>query len=179
MAPEQGGFRKGYHIARPICKLLRRMEAARENNSALHVIYYDFNKAYDSVLHEYLAKVLKHYGFSQEFVGFVKRMYTGLSSEVITPAGKTDAFQVFRGVRQGCPLSCLMFLLAINPLLERLREVTNSDFGAAYADNLMVTSESTEEMQVFNKWVDTFCAASTMAVNLKKTQYTWINEEAN
>ena len=78
-------------------------------------------------------------------------MYTELSSEVITPAGKTDAFQVFRGVRQGCPLSCLMFLLAINPLLERLREVTNSDFGAAYADNLMVTSESTEEMQVFNK----------------------------
>jgi exonuclease III len=177
--PEQGGFRKGFHIAGPIARLLQVMEFARKNKTELHVVYYDFSKAYDSVAHDYVWEMLKYYGFSDTLVAFFRQMYTGMTSKVRTPLGLTDSFTVYRGVRQGCPLSCLVFLLSINPLLERLKEsvpqTANGKFGGAYADDLVVFSEKAEQMTIFNKWIDVFCAATTMAINIKKTAHTALN----
>src|ERR1700742_4196250 len=81
----------------------------------------DQEKAYDRIDHEYLQKTLKHMGFPPRFYNSVKYLYTGAKTSVMINGELSSPFTVTRGVRQGDPLSCLLFNLAIEPLACMLR----------------------------------------------------------
>ena len=65
----------------------------------------DFEKAFDSIDHEFLMKCLKHFNFSEDFVNWIRLFYSNATSCVTNDDFQSDFFPVKRGVRQGCPLS--------------------------------------------------------------------------
>ena len=45
-----------------------------------YVVTVDFEKAFDSISHEFLFKILKLFGFGQSFCSWVKVLYTDITS---------------------------------------------------------------------------------------------------
>ncbi len=107
----QGGWRKNRSTTQKINTLIGAIKEAQKENSEIHLVYVNLKKAYDSVDHEMLYNTLENFGFDQKTVQIIKAMNTGNTCEVITAWGKTDAYPIECGVRQGCPLSPLLFMI--------------------------------------------------------------------
>lgn len=69
--------------------------------------------------------VLQGFGYPSEFVDRVQELYKGVSAAVVVIGRLCPSFAVGRGIRQGCPLSPLLFVLAIDPLLRRVHSSTD------------------------------------------------------
>ena len=81
----------------------------------------DFEKAFDSLSFTFLLKVLKNVNFGKDFIGWIKILYTNINSCVLNNGYFTEFFKLERGVRQGCPLSAYLFLLAVEVLGSKIR----------------------------------------------------------
>jgi len=118
----QNGFIKGrstFDAVRTIDDLL---ELAKLTNTTGILMAIDFEKAFDSLDHTYLFKVLEKFNFGPYFLQWVKTFYTNISSCILNNGFTTDLFCVHRGVRQGDPLSPLLFILALEVLTCQIRQ---------------------------------------------------------
>src|SRR5687767_2557928 len=83
-----------------------------EDGSLRHLFLMDTAKAFDSIDHEWIKVVLKKLGFPRWFLSF---MNASLSRVKVSPFFGTSLshwIDIERGVKQGCPLSPLIFILA-------------------------------------------------------------------
>ena len=64
---------------------------------------------------------MNKFGFGPDFIQWIKTCYTDLFSTVENAGHTTGWFKVLRGVRQGCPLSCLLFILVVEILAINVR----------------------------------------------------------
>ncbi len=85
------------------------------------LISLDAEKAFDKVEWEYLF-YLQMFGFGASFISWVKLLYKNPLASVHTNNISSAYFQINRGTRQGCPLSPLLFAVAIEPLAITLRQ---------------------------------------------------------
>ena len=80
------------------------------------VIFVDFKKAFDSIEWDYLSKVLDVFNFKDNFKKWIKVFYTDVSSCVLNEGFASPFFNLERGVRQGCLLLGLLFVLGVELL---------------------------------------------------------------
>ncbi|KAJ8358310.1 hypothetical protein AAFF_G00014730 [Aldrovandia affinis] len=78
-------------------------------------------KAFDRVQHGFLHGVLKRMGFGPRFIGWVRTLYAGVYSCVRVNGFLSGPVEQLGGVRQGCPLSPLLYVLFIEPFAELVR----------------------------------------------------------
>jgi hypothetical protein len=84
----------------------------------------DIKKAFDSVRWDYLVDMLQHMGFPQKFREWVVALLSSSTSRVLLNGVADDPIKHGRGLRQGDPLSPLLFVMAIDPLHHILRKAT-------------------------------------------------------
>ncbi len=70
-------------------------------------------KAFDTVNINFLKKALKAYRFGPVFSKWVEILYTNVQSCVTNNGNASSFFSVTRGIRQGCPISAMLFLLVV------------------------------------------------------------------
>ena len=100
-------------------RLLRDLvEYVEGKNLDCLVISLDQQKAFDRVNWDFLFKVLDRLGFGPNFRHWIELLYTDISSAVLINGVISDPFLVTRGVRQGCPLSPLLYVLFIEPFAQ-------------------------------------------------------------
>ena len=75
------------------------------------VLSVDQEKAFDRLDWGYLQRVLNRMNFGPSFCQWITVFYTGISSSVLVNGHCSDFFFVSRGVRQGCPLSPLLYII--------------------------------------------------------------------
>ena len=85
------------------------------------IIALDQEKAYDKIDHKYLIDTLKAFKLPNIFVNTVEALYKNARTKVIINGIISNPYTITRGVRQGDPLSCLLFDLAIEPLAASIR----------------------------------------------------------
>lgn len=95
------------------------LDCGRLFNLDFGLISIDQEKAFDRVEHMYLWSVLEAFGFSSGFISMVKVLYCGVESVLKINGDLCSPFGVYRGVRQGCALSGMLYTLAIEPLLNK------------------------------------------------------------
>jgi len=87
-----------------------------------YIVGLDQAKAYDRVDQRWLLKVLSAFGLPADLVLLISDLTDSCRSRVRINSGYSPYFTLKRGVRQGDPLSCLLFNFSIEPLAIRLRE---------------------------------------------------------
>lgn len=91
-----------------------RVEQSIEWQSPLYINFIDFEKAFDSVSREVLWLLLRHYGIPVKMVTIIKVLYEGFSAQGVHNGQKTKSLSMRTGVRQGCLLSPLLFLVTLD-----------------------------------------------------------------
>ena len=77
----------------------------------IYFCFIDYTKAFDYMDHNKLWKILKEMGIPDHLTYFLRNMYGGQEATVRTRHGKTDWFQIGKGVHQGSILSPCLFNL--------------------------------------------------------------------
>lgn len=120
VSPEQTGFVKGRQLFFNIRTLLNIY--SKTNTATPEVVTsVDAEKAFDRVEWDYLFTVLKKFGRGNVFISWIRLLYTSPQASISTNNIQSSFFTLARGTRQGCPLSPLLFALAIEPLSILLR----------------------------------------------------------
>ena len=81
----------------------------------------DFEKAFDTVEWNFLFKSLQAYNFGEHFIKWVKLLYSNITSSTINNGFLSPTFKLSRGIRQGCPLSALLFILVAEIIALKLK----------------------------------------------------------
>jgi len=106
--------------------LLRNVQSyVDQKNLGAVFLSLDQQKAFDRVNWGYLQQVLEKFGFGPNFRKWVQILYTEINSSVICNGNISQSFSLSRGVRQGCPLSPLLYILSIEPLACAIRADPN------------------------------------------------------
>ena len=122
ISPNQTGFIKKRLSFFNIRRLLNIMQNADPNQPLPEVIVsLDAEKAFDRVEWGYLFQCLERFKFGPKFISWLKLLYKSPMSSVRTNNMDSQYFPLQRGTRQGCPLSPLLFAIAIEPLAASLR----------------------------------------------------------
>ena len=121
IGPEQTFAVKGQSIQdnlHLICEVLEGIEDSTEAT----LISLDQSKAFDGVDHRFLVTVLETAGFQPEFRRWISMMYHNPQAVVQVNGRHSKVFMIERSVWHGCPLSPVLYVLALEPLLRRLRD---------------------------------------------------------
>ena len=105
----QPGFIKGRETRDQIANIRWIMEKAKEFQKTIYFCFIDNAKAYDSVDHHKLWKIMKEVGIPDHLTCLLRNLYAGQEATVRTGHGTTDWFQIAKGVHQGCILSPCLF----------------------------------------------------------------------
>ena len=88
----------------------------KEKNWSGYIAALDNFKAFDKLIRDFMWVVLDKMGFDQWTLNAIKNMYQETSVKLILSGFLSDSFPVESGVKQGCPLSPLLFALTMEPL---------------------------------------------------------------
>ena len=102
--------------------LIREVLEGIKDDTEPALISLDQSKAFDRVDHRFLASVLETAGFKPEFHRWISMMYHNPQAVVQVNGRRSGVIAIERLVRQDCPLSPLLYVLALEPLLRRLRD---------------------------------------------------------
>ena len=94
------------------------MEDAHSHKKDTVLCYLDFKGAFPSIDRKHMVRVLEFLGLAFDFTRRVSNLYSGATTEFITPHGNTPPVGIQRGTLQGDPLSPLLFDLMVEPLIQ-------------------------------------------------------------
>ena len=180
ISEDQTGFIKGRHSFSNIRRLIDIAYTRNTDRLPEAVISLDAEKAFDRVEWQYLFAALEKFGFGVNFISWIKLLYKAPQACVQTNDLRSSFFPLTRGTRQGCPLSPLLFAIAIEPLAIVLR--TTSAFQgiirggiehrvSLYADDLLLyVSLPTTCASKIVSFLEEFGSFSGYKLNLQKSE---------
>jgi len=86
----------------------------------LFVLSLDFQEAFDRIFHQYLFNILRSYRFNNCFEERIKSIYEEAASSIQINGHVSGPFPIHSSVRQGSPMSMLLFALCVDLLLRIL-----------------------------------------------------------
>ena len=171
---------KGRSIFDNLHLLRNVIDYVEQKDIAACFICFDQEKAFDRVSWSYMFDTLQAFGFDDNFINWVKLLYTDISSSVIVNNYISETFPLSRGVRQGCSLSPLLYVLCFEPFANKIRNLdeikglkmpgTNLEVKQTiYADDDTTILTSETSVSKFLYWLKLFCRISGSKVNYDKT----------
>jgi sorting nexin-29 len=185
---EQAGFRAGKSCTDQIFTLRQILEQSVEWNSCVYVNFIDFEKAFDSIHRESLWKILRHHGIPQKIVNVIRTLYINPNCRVVCGNNLTESFLVRTGVKQGCLLSPILFVLAMEWVLkETLKEqkrgirwtLTSTLEDLDYADDVGLLSSRHQDMQEKTTIFKETAEYLGLKINKKKSKVMKINNRTD
>ena len=197
VASKIGGCQTAYLKNRLINDNIRAMIstinlANMEDNLNGLIVSLDAKKAFDSVDHGYIEQCLKRFG-CRSFVPIFRTLYRDLKTDIIINGRIVPGFKVNRGVKQGDALSCILFIMSIEPLLRNIEtnpaieilcsETLNMNLPKvyAYADDIScLMVDSVGSIQALFQEYERLSNKSGLELNADKTELMKIgnNEES-
>ncbi len=181
LSPKQEGFRANRSCARVVTHLGLCVEDAHTSKKDIILCYLDFKGAFPYTDHKQLVRTLDYMGLSSDFALLVSILYSGASTEFITPHGRTSPVEIGMGTLQGDPLSPLPFDLMIEPLIRWLNAADKgyhiSSCGIklaskCYADDGTLVTNSVDDMISLLAIIQKFSEWSCIHLNVGKCKVT-------
>ena len=180
ISKNQIGFRKNYRTADHLLTLKAVVKKyVTKGANKIYACFVDLKKAYDSINHQKLFTHLRKLGLNGKLLDLVENIYSKTKCAIKVNGKITNSFKYAKGVRQGCPLSCLFFNLYINDVIGNLNNVSDLNINLSemdiinvlmYADDLIVLALSQEELQHKMNALSSFLRERNLTINESKTK---------
>ena len=179
----QTAYLKGRLINDNVRSILASIKIANiENDINGLIVSLDAKKAFDSVEHSYIEKVLRKFGLTS-FVPIFRILYKDLRSDIIINGKVVRGFEIKRGVKQGDALSCILFIICMEPMLKNIEKndricgITSQGLNGeipklyAYADdvNAIIKNDLGSIQKLFNEY-SRLTNLSGLELNADKTE---------
>ena len=169
------GFQPERSTASAMRKITALTEYADLHNIPIHLLTVDIEKAYDTVPYALIELMLHTYNCPAHITNLIMSMHTNRALHFKLNGKIGEALTPERGVAQGSPLSCILFVMCMQPLLLRLQAQTTGIWGqeddAAYVDDLTLVAGTAGQIET--KWaiVRAFEQWTQMRININKCEY--------
>ncbi|KAL9968540.1 hypothetical protein ACROYT_G020647 [Oculina patagonica] len=186
--PDQTGYVKGRYIGENIRLIQDLMFHLDKENSPGIAVFVDFRKAFDTIEWNYLEKALTLFNFGPDFLQWFKTVYSNISSCILNNGHASHFFSLTRGVRQGCPISGLLFVIGLDLLARAIKNhdlikgitIRNHEIKTTmYADDTTVFLSDTESVPHLLELLNQFKVVSGLEVNSTKTEAMWLGKWKN
>ena len=172
---EQFGFRSGHRTTDPIFVLNCLIQRALAQNSELYCCFLDLKKAFDSVSHALHFRKLLSLSMDSKLLRLIMNTYKKASSCVMINGALTEYFECNIGVRQGCPMSPILFSRYIHDLMQ---EVGNCGVclqnyilpGLMFADDIVLISSNAAKLQLALNRLHSYFQRWKLTVNELKSK---------
>ena len=178
LSPNQGGFQKNMSTADLIFLLQTIIEKyVKKGNRKLYVAFIDFQKAYDTVDRDLLLQRLQTLGINGLFLKNITAMYQTTKYAIKLSNGYLTPIDSNLGLKQGCPLSPMLFNLYIDDIGDsfddqcdpvKIQDLKINHF--LYADDLVIVSLSEEGLQTTLNNLYTFSGRKCLSISIKKSK---------
>lgn len=179
ISESQSGFIKGRSIHNNIRLVLDILDYREYIEDEGYILFLDFKKAFDTVEHNFIFNSLEKFGFGMKFISFIKMLYKDINSSISLSFGTSQRFNISRGIRQGCPISPFLFILAVEMLAILIDKNSNFDrlsvFGrqigiSQLADDTAIFLKDQFQINKAIQLVNLFSKASGLHLNLNKCE---------
>ena len=122
---DQQGYVKNRYIGYNIRQIQDIIDYAENFNIEGAILFLDFSKAFDSLEWEFMYASLEKFGFKKSILRWIKTLYSNIKGCIINNGLVSPTLAINRGIRQGCPLSALAFVISVEILACRIRKDKN------------------------------------------------------
>lgn len=164
------------HVTRSI------LECCDEWQERIAMLQLDLEKAFDRVVHSILFKILEHVNVGSVILEGIKLCYKDCVANIVVNKQLTDAINVRNSVRQGCPLSPLLFAIYLEPFC--LKVIRNEEMRGfllitsevkilSYADDIALFCHDKESVAQAVDVARRYCKLTGSVINWSKSCGFW------
>nr|CAD1840688.1 unnamed protein product [Ananas comosus var. bracteatus] len=159
--------------------LIHHLHSTKEKAALLKI---DFERAFDHINWHFLLQLLSARGFGTKWIDWMTGLLASTSSAILLNGVPGSAFTCKRGLRQGDPLSPLLFILCIDVLFRMLQAASSAGHITAlgiaeeriltlqFADDILLFfNGSRKSAAVIKVILDAFSACSGLKINFNKS----------
>ena len=152
------------------------------------ILCLDFEKAFDSLDWNFMFKTLEKFNFGKNFIRWIKILYTNPKISIKNNGWLSRDIPLSRGVRQGCPISALLFILAVEILAISINDNTNIKgykIGdqeikiVQHADDSTLLLRDKNSIKEAIHLIDEFSKITGLKLNINKTEGIWTGSLKN
>lgn len=157
---------------------------ADENNLNGIILFLDFQKAFDCIEWKFINQSLLKFGFGANFRKWVSILYKDINNCITNNGWISESFKISRGIRHGCPISALLFIIAAEIMAENIRNnenITGIKIGryrelklSQLADDTPAFLNSERDIPHLLREIERFSHVSDLVLNMSNTQGLWL-----
>ena len=117
----QAGSTPGRRIEDNLFLLRHCIEKTFKRKKTMYILSIDYSKAFDSVQRGKMIEILKSYKIHQNIINILAQIYQGDSTEILINNKKYAEIDISSGIRQGCNVSALLFIVVTYKIIDHLK----------------------------------------------------------
>ena len=183
ISPDQTGYLKGRYIGENIRTIYDVIDYTKINNIPGMMVLIDFEKAFDSISWPFLFKTLEAFNFGEFFRKWINIIYSKPECCITNNGFASSFFTITRGIRQGCPISALLFILVVEIMSLHIKQNQNI-VGIPVGDHCIKVSQLADDTTLFLRdtnslnealtFLEYFKLSSGLKINKGKTEVMWL-----
>ncbi len=183
---DQNGFvlgRQAFHNIHRVLNIFYEKYDTKDTT----ILSLDAVKAFDGIEWKCLMEVLARFGIGENYRKWIKLLYLDPTAKILTNNLISQPFSLHRGTGQGCPLSPLLFLFAIEPLALAIRQhpkilgikiEESQHIILLFADDIIIyLSNLTTSIPTLVSFIESFGKFSGYKVNNSKSTILFLNKQ--